>query len=72
MNEHVGTVKFFNKQKGWGIILNEYGEDVFVHYKEVPGPTGDKNLLEGDVVRYHEGERDRGKYVLNILEVSRT
>ena len=32
-NQITGTVKWFNNEKGYGFILNENGDDVFVHYR---------------------------------------
>lgn len=30
-----GTVKFFDKQKGWGFIAGDNGTDYFVHYSNL-------------------------------------
>lgn len=54
----VGTVKFFNTQKGFGFIAPEGGaKDVFVHISAVErsGLTG---LAEGQKVSF-DLERDR-------------
>ena len=37
MEKSVGTVKWFNNAKGYGFIVNESGEDVFVHYRSIEG-----------------------------------
>ena len=47
----VGTVKWFNKNKGYGFIAREGGEDVFVHYSAIKG-EGYRNLEEGQKVEF--------------------
>ncbi|MEE9289174.1 MAG: cold-shock protein [Bacteroidota bacterium] len=46
-----GTVKWFNRTKGYGFIKRSTGEDVFVHYKSIEG-DGFKVLNEGDEVEF--------------------
>jgi CspA family cold shock protein len=54
----IGTVKWFNGQKGFGFIQPETGEkDVFVHISAVER-SGMGNLVEGQKVSY-ELERDQ-------------
>jgi CspA family cold shock protein len=56
----VGTVKWFNAQKGYGFIQpNSGGKDVFVHISAVER-AGLGTLSEGQKVNY-EVAHDRGK-----------
>ncbi len=47
----VGTVKWFNGDKGYGFIAREGGPDVFVHYSAIEG-DGFRNLQEGQKVEF--------------------
>jgi cold shock protein len=42
----VGTVKWFNADKGYGFIAPESGEDVFVHFSAIQS-AGYRSLEEG-------------------------
>ena len=46
-----GTVKWFNDAKGFGFIVRDGGEDVFVHYRQIRG-EGHRSLNEGQQVEY--------------------
>ena len=46
----VGTVKWFNDEKGYGFIAREGERDVFVHFRSIEG-TGRKTLTEGLIAR---------------------
>ncbi|WBV71555.1 cold shock domain-containing protein [Legionella pneumophila] len=46
-----GHVKWFNEKKGFGFIVNQKGEDIFVHYKDIQG-VGFKTLHENDPVTF--------------------
>ena len=58
----VGTVKFFNDQKGYGFIQPEDGsKDVFVHVSAVER-SGMRGLVEGQRVNFDvETDRRSGK-----------
>jgi CspA family cold shock protein len=55
----VGTVKWFNDEKGWGFIAVDGQPDVFVHYSEIQG-DGRKTLVEGQTVEFDIEPGDRG------------
>ncbi|MBI5216925.1 MAG: cold-shock protein [Ignavibacteriae bacterium] len=54
-----GTVKWFNRTKGFGFIARQSGSDVFVHFKSLVG-EGFKNLNEGDKVEFEVEEGPKG------------
>ena len=50
-NRVTGTVKWFNADKGFGFIIQEGGEDLFVHYSEIQ-TSGYRSLDEGATVEF--------------------
>ena len=61
MTKSVGTVKFFNQDKGFGFIEpREGGGDVFVHITDLR-KTGYDSLGKDDRVEFERAE-SRGKY----------
>ena len=65
----IGTVKFFNSEKGFGFISREDGPDVFVHFSQIAG-TGYKSLDEGDQVEFEIGPGRKGDEAQNVRKVS--
>ena len=59
MKKETGVVKWFDNGKGYGFIVNEDGDDVFVHYKNITG-EGYKTLRDGDRCRYYKLQSDKG------------
>lgn len=64
-----GTVKWFNRIKGFGFIQPESGEDVFVHYSAIRG-EGYRNLDEGDKVEFTVTTGPKGLQAQDVSKVS--
>jgi cold shock CspA family protein len=48
-----GTVKFFSKVRGFGFVVADAGDDVFVHYTDIiSGEPGQRNLATGQRVQF--------------------
>ena len=63
-----GTVKFFDKQKGWGFITNENGTDYFVHFSGISG-SGFKSLESSEIVTFDLEETERGMKAVNVTPI---
>ncbi len=61
----VGTVKFFNADKGFGFISREQGDDVFVHYSNIQS-DGYKSLDEGQKVEFDVAPGKKGEEAQNV------
>ncbi|MEN8240920.1 MAG: cold-shock protein [Chloroflexota bacterium] len=63
-----GTVKWFNKQKGYGFVEQDEGGDVFVHFSAILG-EGFKNLEEGERVEFEVVEGDKGPQAKDVVRI---
>ena len=63
-----GTVKWFNNKRGWGFIVKEDGEDIFVHYSAIKG-EGFRSLDEGQRVQFEIETGDKGPAAANVEPV---
>ncbi|HVF35341.1 MAG TPA: cold-shock protein, partial [Candidatus Saccharimonadia bacterium] len=57
----LGTVKWFNDEKGYGFISRDNGPDVFVHFRAIMsnGP-GRRSLQEGQKVQFKIVQGQKG------------
>ncbi len=69
MSERVtGTVKWFSRQKGYGFIEREGGDDVFVHFSAIQG-EGFRNLEEGDQVEFNIESSPKGPQAADVVRL---
>jgi len=65
-----GKVKWFDNRKGFGFIIQDEGQDVFVHHTSILG-EGYKTLNEGEVVTFDTTPSDRGLKAQNVQRGAR-
>ncbi len=63
-----GKVKWFNNEKGYGFILKEDYEDIFVHYTAIMD-QGFKTLEEGQEVEFELIKGDKGLQASNVSKI---
>ena len=66
----VGTVKWFNADKGFGFIAPESGEDVFVHFSAIQS-AGYRSLDEGQTVEFDVTQGPKGAPAANVRPLER-
>jgi CspA family cold shock protein len=65
----IGTVKWFNGDKGYGFLEREGGADVFVHFSAIQG-DGYRNLQEGQKVEFTVEKGPKGPQASNVTVLS--
>ena len=63
-----GTIKWFNEDKGFGFIVEDGGEDVFVHMSALQ-EAGIRTLAEGDRVEFDIMPGAKGKQATNVAKL---
>ena len=61
----IGTVKWFNNDKGYGFIKRDTGEDVFVHHTAIQA-SGYRTLNEGERVEFDVKQGPKGLQAENV------
>jgi cold shock protein len=62
---NLGTVKWFNAEKGYGFIARNDGEDVFVHQSAIQ-TDGYRTLEEGQAVQFDIEQGAKGPKAANV------
>ena len=64
----VGTVKWFNDEKGFGFIKRDNGPDVFVQLRAIMSAgAGRKSLVEGQKVQLRVVQGQKGLQAENVV-----
>jgi CspA family cold shock protein len=61
-----GTVKWFNGRKGFGFIVDDAGQDVFVHFSAIQ-MEGYRVLEEGQAVEYEMEQGEKGPIAKTVI-----
>ena len=69
MSTTIGTVKWFNEEKGFGFISQDNGGgDVFVHFRAIVS-DGYKTLAEGQRVEFEITNGAKGPSAANVIAI---
>ena len=71
-DQNIGTVKWFNSEKGFGFIQIENGNDeFFIHHSEIQSSGyGRVSLDEGQRVSFEIGRNEKGPQAKNVRSIS--
>ncbi|TXS95457.1 cold-shock protein [Parahaliea maris] len=61
-----GKVKWFNVSKGFGFIIREDGDEIFVHFRSIRG-DGRRSLRDGQRVGFVVGNSAKGPQAEDVV-----
>lgn len=61
-----GTVKWFSDEKGYGFIVQEDGQDLFVHFSSIQS-KGYKTLKKDQKVSFDVVSTEKGLQAVNVV-----
>lgn len=62
-----GTLKWFNRVKGYGFINGEDGQDYFVHFSQIMESKQDRDMIrDGDALDFNPETGDRGLKAIGV------
>jgi CspA family cold shock protein len=65
-----GMVKYFNELKGYGNIIDDEGNEYYVHYTNIAG-EGYRTLHEGEIVEFEIADGKNGRRASNIIRAKK-
>jgi CspA family cold shock protein len=68
VEQHQGSVKWFNAVRGYGFITPDAGEEVFVHHTNIV-QEGFRKLAQGDRVAFDVDSGPKGPYALRVRKL---
>ncbi len=63
-----GSVKWFSTKKGFGFIVSDNGDEIFVHYRNILG-DGRRSLRDGERVSYRITQTDKGPQAEDVQQL---
>jgi CspA family cold shock protein len=63
-----GRVKWFSPEKGFGFIVDDRDNQIFVHFSEIKG-DGFRMLHDGEEVEYEVSDTKRGLQAKNVVRL---
>lgn len=67
--QEMGTVKWFDANKGYGFILRDSGPEIFVHYRSIQG-EGHRVLYEGQRVKFVIAQGRKGLQAEEVVVIA--
>jgi cold shock CspA family protein len=64
----VGTVKWFDCKKGFGFLVDDGGNEVFIHYTVIEG-EGFRRLRDGEKVEYEASTGPKGILATKVRRI---
>lgn len=64
-----GIVKWYDKEKGYGFISCNDGDDVFAHHSQIKEKGYEKDLHEEENVSFYVQQGERGPMAVNIQKL---
>jgi len=64
-----GYVKWFNDQKGYGVIESEAGQSVFVHYTAIKNSEQHRTLLKNSLVQFKVMQGIKGAQAEEVMVI---
>jgi CspA family cold shock protein len=61
----IGVVKWFSDEKGYGFIIMEDGQEIFVHHSSIDG-NGFRSLEKGEAVTFEVVENPKGRQAVKV------